>query len=121
MLGVSKPTVDRVVDEQGPRLALIQWQLFRKGTVLTVEGTLVPTRGHTLAQRSKNYRYPTNHQMVIDADTYRFVVVGRPLPGNRNAPPQGPEPWSLRRRRAERTICAPLASSAQTSTQARSR
>ncbi|KKD02299.1 transposase, partial [Streptomyces sp. WM6386] len=33
---------------------------------------------------SKNYRYSTNHQVVIDADTRLVVAVGRPLPGNRN-------------------------------------
>lgn len=43
-----------------------------------------PTRDHTIAEQSKNYRYSTNHQVVIDADTRRVVVVGRPLPGNRN-------------------------------------
>lgn len=84
LFGVSKFTVDRVVDDLGPRLGLIQRQRFRKGTVLIVDGTLVPTRDHTLAQRSKNYRYSTNHQVVIDANTRRVVVVGRPLPGNRN-------------------------------------
>jgi hypothetical protein len=29
----------------------------------------VPTRDHTIAERSKNYRYVTHHQVVIDADT----------------------------------------------------
>ncbi|MFJ8805938.1 transposase [Streptomyces sp. NPDC102490] len=47
-------------------------------------GTLVPTRDHTIAERSKNYRYSTNHQVVIDAVTRLIVVVGRPLAGNRN-------------------------------------
>ncbi|GGV54138.1 hypothetical protein GCM10010293_67890 [Streptomyces griseoflavus] len=52
--------------------------------MLIVDGTLVPTRDHTVAEQSKNYRYSTNHQVVIDADT-RCVVAGcRPLPGNRN-------------------------------------
>ncbi|MYW47979.1 transposase, partial [Streptomyces sp. SID161] len=49
-----------------------------------VDGTLVPTRDHTIAERSKNYWYSTNHQVVIDADTRLVVVVGRPLAGNRN-------------------------------------
>lgn len=52
--------------------------------MLIVDGTLVPPRDHTIAERSKNYRYSTNHQVVIDADTRRVVVVGRPLAGNRN-------------------------------------
>lgn len=29
-------------------------------------------------------RYSTNHQVVIDADTRLVVVIGQPLPGNRN-------------------------------------
>ena len=41
------------------------------------------TRDHAVAEQSKNYRYSTNHQVVIDADTRLVVVVGRPLPGNR--------------------------------------
>jgi hypothetical protein len=52
--------------------------------VLILDGTLVPTRDHTVAEQSKNYRYSINHQLVIDADTRLVVVVGRPLPGNRN-------------------------------------
>lgn len=31
-----------------------------------------------------NYRYSTNHQVVIDADSRLVVAVGRPLPGNRH-------------------------------------
>lgn len=44
------------------------------------------TRDHTIAERSKNYRYSTNHQVVIDADTRLLVVVGRPLAGNAARP-----------------------------------
>jgi hypothetical protein len=84
LFGVSKSAADRIVDRTGPLLALKQRQRFRKGTVLIVDGTLVPTRDHAVAEQSKNYRYSTNHQVVIDADTRLIVVVGRPLPGNRN-------------------------------------
>jgi hypothetical protein len=52
--------------------------------VLVVDGTLVPTRDHGVAEQSKNYLYSTNHQVVIDADTRLVVTVGRSLPGNRN-------------------------------------
>jgi len=37
-----------------------------------------------VAEQSKNYRYSTAHQVVIDADTRLVVVVGRPLPGYRH-------------------------------------
>ncbi|MEU1848455.1 transposase [Streptomyces sp. NPDC019990] len=84
LFGVSKSAADRIVDQLGPLLALRQRKRFRKETVLIVDGTLVPTRDHTVAEQSKNYRYSTNHQVVIDADSRLVVVVGRPVPGNRN-------------------------------------
>jgi hypothetical protein len=83
LFGVSKSAADRVIDHLGPRLALQARKRFRKDAVLIVDGTLVPTRDHTVAEQSKNYRYSTNHQVVIDADTRLIVMVGRPLPGNR--------------------------------------
>ncbi|MGX9883405.1 transposase [Streptomyces sp. NPDC002276] len=83
LFGVSKSAADRVIDHLGPMLALQPRKRFRMDTVLIVDVTLVPTRDHTVAEQSKNYRYSTNHQVVIDADTRLVVVVGRPLPGNR--------------------------------------
>ncbi|GHG05173.1 hypothetical protein GCM10017667_39920 [Streptomyces filamentosus] len=65
-------------------LALRPRSRFRRDTVLIVDGTLVPTRDHSVAEQSKNYRYSTNHQVVIDADSRLVVSVGRPVPGNRN-------------------------------------
>lgn len=47
-------------DHLGPKLALHPRQRFAKDTVLIVDGTLVPTRDHTIAEWSKNYRYSTN-------------------------------------------------------------
>ncbi|MER7735906.1 transposase [Streptomyces erythrochromogenes] len=84
LFGVSKSAADRVIRHLGPLLALRPRKRFRKDTVLIADGTLVPTRDHTVAEQSKNYRYSTNHQVVIDADTSLVVVVGRPLAGNRN-------------------------------------
>ncbi|GGM94981.1 transposase [Streptomyces fuscichromogenes] len=84
LFGISKSAADRIIDHVGPLLALKQRQRFRVGTVLIVDGTLVPIRDHTVAEQSKNYRYSTNHQVVIDAGTRLVVVVGRPLPRNRN-------------------------------------
>lgn len=84
LFGISKSAADRIIDQLGPSLALQPHKRFAKDTVLIVDGTLVPTRDHMIAEQSKNYRYSTNHQVVIDADTRLVVVVGRPLPGNRN-------------------------------------
>jgi hypothetical protein len=89
LFGVSKSAAHRIIDHLGPALALQRRKRFRKDTVLVdtvlvVDGALVPTRDHSVAKQSKNYRYSTNHQVVIDADTRLVVTVGRPLPGNRN-------------------------------------
>ncbi|MFG2343688.1 transposase [Streptomyces phaeochromogenes] len=84
LFGVSKSTAARVIHDFGPKLALQPRSRFAKNTVLIVDETLVPTRDHAVAEQSKNYRYSTNHQVVIDADTRLVVAVGRPLPGNRN-------------------------------------
>ena len=84
LFGISKSAADRIIDQLGPLLALQPRRRFAKSTVLIVDGTLVPTRDHSIAEQSKNYRYSTNHQVVIDADAHLVVVVGKPLPGNRN-------------------------------------
>ncbi len=82
-------------------LALQPRKRFAKDTVLIVDGTLVPTRDHTVAEQSKNYRYSTNHQVVVDADTRLFVVIGRPCPGTATTARHGrnpaPRPPSARR------------------------
>lgn len=44
--------------------------------MLIVDGTLVPTRDRTIVEQSKNYRYSTALQVVIDADTRLVVVIG---------------------------------------------
>jgi hypothetical protein len=84
LFGVSKSAADRIIDGFGPMLALQPRRRFARDAVLIVDGTLVPTRDHAVGEQSKNYRYATNHQVVIDADTHLVVVVGWPLPGNRN-------------------------------------
>ncbi len=101
LFGVSKSAAARIVRCTGPLLALKQRQRFRRGTVLIVDGTLVPTRDRTIAQQSKNYRYSTNHQIVLDAASTLVVAVGRPVPGNRNdcaghGKNQAQRPWSAR-------------------------
>jgi hypothetical protein len=84
LFGISKSSADRIIDHTAPQLAFKQRRRLRKDAVFIVDGTLVPTRDHTIAEQSKNYRYSTNHQVVIDADTRLVLAVGRPVPGNRN-------------------------------------
>ncbi len=50
LFGVSKSAADRIIDHLGPMLALQPRKRFGKDTVLIVDGTLVPTRGHAVAQ-----------------------------------------------------------------------
>jgi hypothetical protein len=69
LFGISKSAADRIIDRIGPLLALPPRRRFARGTVLIVDGTLVPTRDHAVADQSKNYRHSTHHQVVIDADT----------------------------------------------------
>jgi hypothetical protein len=84
LVGVSKSSADRIIDHLAPLLALQPVRRPRKDTVFIVDGTLVPTRDRSVAASSKNYRYSTNHQVVINADTRLVTLVGAPLPGNRN-------------------------------------
>jgi hypothetical protein len=87
LFGVSKSAADRIIDHLGPLLALRPRKRFVKDTVLIVDGTLVPTRDHTIAEQSKNYRHSTAPQVVVDADTRLVVVVGRPVPKRVLPPP----------------------------------
>ncbi|MFF7155717.1 transposase [Streptomyces sp. NPDC008139] len=84
LFGASKSEAGRIIEHLGPLLALQPRKRFARGTDLVVDGTLVPARDHAVPGQSKNYRYSTNHQAVMDADTHLVVVVGQPLPGNRN-------------------------------------
>ncbi len=54
LFGISKSAADRIIDHLGPLLALQPRKRFRKDTVLIADGTLVPTRDHTVAEQSKN-------------------------------------------------------------------
>jgi hypothetical protein len=53
LFGVSKSAADRIIDHLGPMLAFQPRKRFAKDTVLIVDGTLTPTRDHTIAEQSK--------------------------------------------------------------------
>jgi hypothetical protein len=57
LLWISKSAANRIVNHLTPLLALQLRRRFRKESVLIVDGTLVPTRDHEVAEQSKNYRY----------------------------------------------------------------
>src|SRR6266536_2538840 len=84
LFGVSHSAAHRVIDTLGPLLALAPVRRRPVEQVTIVDGTLIPTRDHRLAAQSKNYRYSTNLQVAIDANTHLVVALGDPQPGNRN-------------------------------------
>ncbi|MEU5547686.1 transposase family protein [Streptomyces sioyaensis] len=81
LFGVSKSAADRILTTWRPCRPS---RRPRKDTVYIVDGTLVPTRDRSVAASSKNYRYSTNLQVVIDANGRLVVAIGLPLPGSRN-------------------------------------
>ena len=84
LFGVSHSAAYRAIDTLGPLFALAPVRRRPKGQVAIVDGTLIPTRDHRLAAQSKNYRYSTNLQVAIDANTRLVIALGEPQPGNRN-------------------------------------
>ena len=73
-----------MVDHLAPLLALAPiTRAHGPGTVLIVDGTLVPTHDRSVSASSKNYRYSVTMQIAIDANTRLTVAIGRPTPGNR--------------------------------------
>ncbi|WP_328418583.1 transposase family protein [Micromonospora sp. NBC_00389] len=84
LFGVSHSAAHRVIDTLVPLLALAPVRRRPVDQIAIVDGTLIPTRDHRLAARSKNYRYSTNLQVAIDASTRLVIAVGDPQPGNRN-------------------------------------
>src|SRR5512135_740795 len=85
LFGLQQAAVHRIIDRLGPHPTLTPGnRRHAPGTVLIVDGTLVPARDHAVAAPAKNYRYSANVQVIIDADTRLVVAVGDPRPGNHN-------------------------------------
>lgn len=107
LFGVSKSAADRIIDHLGPALALQQRKRFREDTVLIVDGTLVPTRDHSIAEQSRNYRYSTpsarprsSRTVATGAQAGSSRTTANPAGANwrhgergtQHLPPQGPRP-----------------------------
>ena len=84
LFGVSHSAAHRVVDSLGSLLTMAPVRKRRVDQVAIVDGTLVPTRDRRVAAPSKNYRYSTNLQVAIDADSRLVIATSDPQPGNRN-------------------------------------
>jgi hypothetical protein len=49
-----------------------------------VDGTLIPTRDHATAAKSKNYRWSCNAQILVRRTDLRVIAIAGGGPGNRN-------------------------------------
>lgn len=88
VFGVSKSQAHRIVADLTPRLAALldhtvdpdrRWSWV-------VDGTLIPTRDHLAAAKSKNYRWSCNAQVLVRRRDLRVIAVAAGGPGNRNHP-----------------------------------
>ena len=86
---ISKSSVHRIVANLVPALATLANAHVvshdRRRTWI-VDGTLVPTRDHRYAARSKNYRWSCNAQLLVCHRDLRVVATTAGGPGNRNDP-----------------------------------
>lgn len=85
---LSKSAVQRIVSTVIARLATLV-DLHRprdRRESWVVDGTLIPTRDHARAARSKNYRWSWNAQVLVRRRDLRVVAIDAGGPGNRNDP-----------------------------------
>jgi hypothetical protein len=82
---MSSSTAHRIVAALTPKLAALLVPPRRDRRVSwVVDGTLIPTRDHTRAAKSKNYRYSCNAQILIQRRDLRVVATSAGGPGHRN-------------------------------------
>jgi hypothetical protein len=88
VFGMSTSQVHRVVADLVPRLAalLVTSAIGDRRRTWIVDGTLVPTRDHRGAAKSKNYRWACNVQVLARHGDRRIVAAAGGGPGNRNDP-----------------------------------
>lgn len=84
----SKSTVHRIVACLVPRLAACARRHDDSDRRCTwvVDGTLIPTRDHQRAAKSKNYRWSCNAQILIRRRDLAIIATAAGGPGNRNDP-----------------------------------
>jgi hypothetical protein len=86
--GISKSTAHRIVSTMTPQLAALAAGHPRndRRESWVVDGTLIPTRDHSHATTSKNYRWSCNAQIWIRRRDLRIVATTAGGLGNRNDP-----------------------------------
>ena len=84
---ISKSCVHRLVAAITPQLAAFACHAPRdRRFSWIVDGTLIPTRDHARAARSKNYRWSCNAQVLVRRRDLRIVGTAAGGAGNRNDP-----------------------------------
>lgn len=83
---VPRSTAHRIVAAMTPRLAATMTSLDDRRAAWVLDGTLVPTRDHGRAAKSKNYRWSCNAQLLIRRGDLGIVAAVASGPGNRNDP-----------------------------------
>jgi Transposase DDE domain/Helix-turn-helix of DDE superfamily endonuclease len=88
VFSISKSQVHRILVDLVPRIAALLDTSARctKRTTWIVDGTLVPTRDHRCAAKSKNYRWSCNLQVLARRTDLRIIAIDGGGPGNRNDP-----------------------------------
>ncbi len=83
----STSTVHRVMVAITPRLAACAATVNRdRRWAWVVDGTLIPTRDHRCAAKSKNYRWSCNAQILVRRHDLLVIATTAGGPGNRNDP-----------------------------------
>lgn len=87
-VALSKSTVHRIISTMTPRIAALldERRPRDRRESWVVDGTLIPTRDHRRAARSKNYRWSCNAQILARRRDLHVVAITAGGPGNRNDP-----------------------------------
>ncbi|HUP08452.1 MAG TPA: helix-turn-helix domain-containing protein, partial [Caldimonas sp.] len=84
---LSKSAVHRIIATLTPRLAALDAAPpTDRRESWVVDGTLIPTRDHGGAARSKNYRWSCNAQVLVRRRDLRVIATAAGGAGNRNDP-----------------------------------
>ena len=85
---ISRSAAHRIIATMTPQIAALGSEpgLRDRRESWVIDGTLVPTRDHRRAARSKNYRWSCNAQILARRCDLRVVATSSGGPGNRNDP-----------------------------------
>jgi AraC-like DNA-binding protein len=88
VFGISRSQTHRIVADITSRLATLLDQTVHRDRRWSwvVDGTLIPTRDHSTAAKSKNHRWSCNAQVLVRRFDLRVMDIAGGGPGNRNDP-----------------------------------